>query len=202
MQSSEPVSWGILHVAHSLTIPTARARQLLDRCQFSLAPITNPDGAHLGRSVTNSLGEVPKFGINRLVAGEGAARETEALWHHLLSFKPDVEIEVHAHFTRDGFTRSIGMHDQRALPEPLRGKAGVLERCLYDNYHAGSLENRKVLIDPGVAELAVYGDQHVAERAGTIRTWVQAVPDSIETLGSDVREMVETVAMALIEWQD
>ena len=54
MQSCEPVSWGILHVAHGLTIPTARTLRLLDHVQFCLMPITNPDGVCEGRSVTNA----------------------------------------------------------------------------------------------------------------------------------------------------
>ena len=83
MQSCEPVSYGILHVAHSLTIPTARTQRLLDHIQFCLMPITNPDGVCEGRSVTNAMGEVPKFGINHLVEGKSAPRETAALWQYL-----------------------------------------------------------------------------------------------------------------------
>ena len=202
MQSSEPVSWGILHVAHWLTIPTARARGLLEHVQFCLLPMTNPDGVYRGRSVTNASGEVPKFGINNLVEGRGAARETELLWNFLLELQPDASIEVHAHFTREDFTRSIGMHEKTSMPAHLQAKAGIIEDALFANYHVEPLQNRKVCIDPRLPEHNVYGDRYVSERAGTIRTFLQAIPDSIESHGADVREMVETVAAALIRWQE
>lgn len=201
MQSCEPVSWGILHVAHWLTIPTARARRLLDQVQFCLAPMTNPDGVYVGHSVTNAMGEVPKFGINHLVEGRGAARETEAHWNYLLALRPDASVEVHAHYTREGFTRSIGMHDKAAMPAHLQDKAAAIEGAIFENYHTGALDNRKVLIDPRQPEHDVYGDRHVSEQAGTVRTFLQAVPDSIESHCADVREMVETVAGALVEWK-
>lgn len=201
MQSCEPVSWGIMHVAHWLTIPTARARRLLENVQFCLMPMLNPDGVFAGRSVTNAVGEVPKFGINNLVEGKGAPRETEALWNYLLEARPDASIEVHAHFTREGFTRSIGMHDKDAMPRYLREKGAVVEAAIVENYHVPPLENRKVMIDPGKPELDVYGDRYVSEHAGTIRTFLQAVPDSIESHCADVREMTETIANALISWK-
>lgn len=203
MQSCEPVSWGVMHLAHWLTISTTRARRLLDRVQFALMPVTNPDGIAEGRSVTNSVGEVPKFGINDLVEGtRPAPLETEALWNYLVEFKPDASLEVHAHFTREGFTRSIGMHDKDSMPEHMRAKGAVIEDAIYTNYHAEPLGNRKVLIDPREPEHNVYGDRYVAEKAGTIRTFLQAVPDSIEAHAADVREMVETIADALIVWED
>jgi hypothetical protein len=201
MQSCEPVSWGILHVAHWLTIPTACAKNLLDKVQFCIMPMLNPDGVYLGHSVTNSLGEVPKFGINRLVEGKGAPKETEALWNYLLEVKPDAALEVHAHFTREGFTRSIGMHDKKSMPEHLKAKGAILEQAIFENYHVDPLENRKVLIDPREAEHNVYGDRYVSEQAGTIRTFLQAVPDSLESHGADVREMVETISGGLIKWK-
>jgi hypothetical protein len=202
MQSCEPVSWGILHVAHWLTIPSARARSLLDQVQFSLMPMTNPDGVAEGRSVTNAMGEVPKFGINDLVEGtRPAPRETAALWDYLMEFKPDASLEVHAHFTRDGFTRSIGMHDKASMPKHLQAKAAVIEEALFTNYHADPLDNRKVLIDPREPEHNVYGDRYVSEKVGAIRVFLQAVPDSLESHAADVREMVETIANALVDWK-
>ena len=153
--------------------------------------------------MTNSVGEVPKFGINDLVEGtRPAPLETEALWKYLVEFKPDASLEVHAHFTRKGFTRSIGMHDKASMPEHMRAKGAVIEDAIYANYHAEPLDNRKVLIDPREPEHNVYGDRYVAEKAGTIRTFLQAVPDSIEAHAADVREMVETIADALIVWED
>ncbi len=202
MQSCEPVSWGIMHVAHWLTIPTTRVRRLLDQIQFCLLPMTNPDGVFVGHSVTNAAGEVPKFGINDLVEGtRPAPRETEAVWNYLLELRPDAEIEVHAHFTREGFTRSIGMQDRDSMPEALRPKAQVIEDAIFANFHADPLDNRKVLIDPRKPKHNVYGDRHVSGKAGVIRTFLQAVPDSPESHAADVREMVETIAEALIQWQ-
>jgi hypothetical protein len=202
MQSSEPVSWGITHVAHWLTIPTSRAQQLLEKVQFCLMPMMNPDGVYVGHSLTNAVGEMPMFGINNLVEGKGAAQETKALWNYLLEVKPDAAIEVHAHFTRDGFTRSIGIHDKDSMPEHLQVKGAVIEQAIFENFHAEPLNNRKVLIDPRQPEHDIYGYRYISERAGTIRTFLQAVPDSIESHCADVREMVETVAWALIQWQD
>lgn len=201
MQSCEPVSWGILHVGHWLTIPTARTQRLLDEIQFCLMPMTNPDGVYVGHSVTNAVGEVPKFGINNLVEGKGAARETEALWAYLLDLKPDASIEVHAHFTREGFTRSIGIHDPASMPIEMQDKAKVIEAAIFENFHADPLDNRKVLIDPRLPMHNVYGDRYVSEHAGTIRTFLQAVPDGIESHCADVREMVETVADGLVKWK-
>jgi hypothetical protein len=155
-----------------------------------------------GRSVTNSVGEVPKFGINDLVEGtRPAPLETEATWNYLLQLKPDAAIEVHAHYTREGFTRSIGMHDRASMPQHMQEKAAVIEEAIRANYHSEPLHNRKVLIDPRRPEHNVYGDKHVAEQAGTIRTFLQAVPDRIEAHAADVREMVETVANALLAWR-
>ena len=201
MQSCEPVSWGIMHVAHWLTIPTARAQRLLENVQFCLMPMLNPDGVFAGHSVTIAVGEVPIFGINNLVEGKGASRETEALWNYLLDTRPDASIEVHAHFTREGFTRSIGMHDKDSMPRGLREKGAVIEAAIVENYHVPPLENRQVLIDPREPEHNVYGDRYVSEHAGTVRTFLQAVPDSIESHCADVREMTETIANALIAWK-
>ena len=202
MQSCEPVSWGIMHVAHWLTLPTARVQHLLDHIQFCLLPITNPDGVSLGRSVTNANGEVPKFGINSLVEGGKAPQETTVHWNYLVDLKADASIEVHAHFTHPDFTRSIGMHDKASMPVSMQAKAAALERAIEANYHSAPLTNRKVLIDPRLAEHNVYGDRYVNEYAGTIRTFLQAIPDSIASHSADVREMVETIAMALIQWKN
>ena len=155
-----------------------------------------------GAGVPNALGEVPKFGINHLVEGKSAPRETAALWQYLLDKKPDASIEVHAHFTRPDFTRSIGMHDKASMPRRLRAKAEILEQAIFENYHIEPLKNRKVLIDPRQPEHNVYGDKHICEQAGTIRTFLQAIPDSIDAHNADVKEMVETIAHALIKWRE
>ena len=59
-----------------------------------------------------------------------------------------------------------------------------------------------MLIDPRKPEHDVYGDRHVSERAGTIRTSLQSVPDTIDAHCADVREMVETVAEAMVAYYD
>jgi len=64
------------------------------------------------------------------------------------------------------------------------------------------LDNRKVLIDPRKPEHNVYGDRYVCEKAGVIRIFLQAVPESLESHCADMRGMVETVAGVLIPWRD
>ncbi|MCE2436170.1 MAG: hypothetical protein J4F29_25135, partial [Candidatus Latescibacteria bacterium] len=100
------------------------------------------------------------------------------------------------------FTRSIGMHDKASMPRHLQKKAEILEQAIFANYHTEPLKNRKVLIDPRQPEHNVYGDKHICEQAGTIRTFLQAIPDSIDAHNADVKEMAETVAHALIEWRE
>ena len=94
------------------------------------------------------------------------------------------------------------MHDKDSMPEHLKAKGAILEQAIYENYHVDPLENRKVLIDPREPEHNVYGDRYVSEQAGTIRTFLQAVPDSLESHGADVREMVETISGGLIKWKE
>jgi hypothetical protein len=109
-----------MNVAHWLTIPTARTRRLLEQIQFCLMPMTNPNGVYIGHCVTNAVGQVPKFGVNNLVEGCEAPKETEALWNYLVDMKPDVGINIHMHFTPEHFTRSIGMHDKASMPVALQ----------------------------------------------------------------------------------
>ena len=59
-----------------------------------------------------------------------------------------------------------------------------------------------VLIDPRRPEHNVYGGRHIAERSGAVPVFLQAIPDGIESHAADVREMVETVAEALIGWEE
>ena len=88
------------------------------------------------------------------------------------------------------------------MPHHLRAKAEILEQAIFENYHIEPLKNRKVLIDPRQPEHNVYGDKHICEQASTIRTFLQAIPDSIDSHNADVKEMVETVAHALIKWRE
>ena len=61
--------------------------------------------------------------------------------------------------------------------------------------------NRFVLIDHTKPEEDVYGTNHVAG-LGQIVTWLQAVPSSLDAHKADVREMAETIALALIAHED
>ena len=54
-----------------------------------------------------------------------------------------------------------------------------------------------MLIDHTKPEEDVYGTNHVAG-LGQIVTWLQATPASIDAHKADVREMAETLAMAVI----
>ena len=218
MQSCEPVHHGLFHVAHWLSIPTARTRFLLERVQFWLLPVTNPDGLALGYSVTNSVLEVPKFGINDLVAKESglpdarpAPLETAALWALFREQRFQASCEVHAHFTHPGFSRSVGMPAPATLPAALHARGSALEAAFAEAYgtsggaekvsetesHSDGSFNRLVLIDHTKPEEDVYGTNHVAG-LGQIVTWLQAVPASIDAHKADVREMAETLAMAVI----
>ena len=86
------------------------------------------------------------------------------------------------------------------MPDSMHEKAALIERALDANYHVAPLKNRKVLIDPRQPEHDVYGDRHISTHAGTIRTFLQSVPDSIPAHCADVQEMTETVALALMDW--
>ena len=200
-QSCEPVFWGILHIAHWLTIPTARTRDLLEEVQFCLLPVTNPDGAAAGLSVTNGLGEVPKFSWDQVAQGADGPAETRALWDYYLNeARPDVEVEVHAHFRWERMWRTIGTDVNPALPPALRAKGAILERALRQNFPDTLPENDMSMIDYRRPEHEVYGDQYFNEK-GILRAFLQAIPETIESHGADVQEMVETVAEALIEWR-
>lgn len=201
MQSCEPVAWGILHVAHWLTIPTARTRRLLEHVQFCLLPMTNPDGAAEGRSVTNSLGQVPKFEFNRIADGLPAALETQAIWDYNREGRHDAHVEVHAHFRWERMWRSVGLQARESLPEALREKSNFIEAAIDANYPESLPENAKRAIDPREPDKAVYGIQHRAEQCGTLSTWIQAMPETIESHAADVQEFVETIAEALILWK-
>lgn len=197
MQPCEPVSWGILHAAHWLTIPTARTKRLLDNAQFCLVPVTNPDGIAEGRSVTNARGEVPKFSLDFAVAGKSAPRETIALWTYACEKLPRVCIEVHAHARWDRFWRSIGLSVVDAMPPALRGRGEALEATMKATFPPGVGGNRMSMIDPRTPQGMVYGYQHFHEK-GVLCVAQQAVSYSIEGQGADVREMVEAVSNLLI----
>jgi len=196
-QTAEPVAWGILHVAEWLTIPTARTRRLVDNVQFCLAPMTNPDGAAEGRSLTNSLGEVPKFSWQQAATGDAAPRETQALWDYLQRLRPDLDAEIHAHFRWGHFWRTVGTDVPDSVPEPLRGKARTLEAALRQAYPDTQSENGMSMIDVRQPDHQIYGDQYLHE-LGVLRAFLQAVPAGLDAHRADVQAFAETVAEALL----
>ena len=199
-QAAEPVSWGILHVAHWLTIPVASTRRQLENVQFCLVPVTNPDGAAEGWSVTNGVGQVPKFSLREVVeTGDGPA-EALALWEYLCQQRPDVWLEVHAHHRWGDFWRTVGTTVNASLPAELREKAACVEAAIRASFPEALPENGMSMIDYRRPEHAIYGDQY-ANRLGSLRVFLQSVPHTIEAHSADVQAMVETVAEALIGWR-
>lgn len=98
MQPAEPAARPVLAIAHWLTDGSALTRRLLERFRFAFLPMPNPDGAANGRSCTNGIGEVPMFSFGRLLAGEPAPLETQALWDYALEVRPLSFMEFHTHF--------------------------------------------------------------------------------------------------------
>ena len=77
------------------------------------------------------------------------------------------------------------------------GASGGAEKVSETESHSDDSFNRLVLIDHTKPEEDVYGTNHVAG-LGQIVTWLQAVPASIDAHKADVREMAETLAMAVV----
>jgi hypothetical protein len=98
MQPAEPAAEPILAIAHWLGDRSQRANRLLERFQFCLIPLPNPDGSFHGRSVTNGEGEVPMFSFGRHLEGASAPVETRALWDYVSDIKPTGFIEFHTHY--------------------------------------------------------------------------------------------------------
>ncbi|NQZ70504.1 MAG: hypothetical protein HRT89_20825, partial [Lentisphaeria bacterium] len=197
-QSCEPVSWGILHLAHWLTIPTHVTRELLDRIQFCLMPLTNPDGVALGMSVTNSLGQVPKFEYHLAEKGEGeAAMETQAIWNYFVEKKPDIVSEIHAHYRWDTMWRTIGWDDSEAIPENLREKNEHLITAVKAAYPDSHPETDYSVIDYRKPSHDVYGTREM-NGIDILGFWLQAIPETIESHNADVREFIQTIAWALM----
>jgi len=196
-QAAEPVAWGILHVAHWLTIPTARARRLLEHVQFVLMPMTNPDGAAEGRSLTNALGEVPKFSWQLAEEGKNAPAEARAWLEYLATLRPDVFMEIHAHFRWEHMWRTIGTDVVESVPGEMQDKSGAIEQALRTAFPDSLPENGMSMIDTRIPDHRVYGTQ-VLHRLGILGGFLQAIPTSIESHGADVQEVAETLAEALI----
>lgn len=98
MQPAEPAARPILDLAHAFGDRSRRIDRLLDRFQFQLIPMPNPDGSFHGRSVTNGRGEVPMFSFGRHLDGEDAPVETAAFWSYAERTRPVGHIEFHTHY--------------------------------------------------------------------------------------------------------
>ena len=193
-QQAEPVAWGIFFLAHWLSIPTSRVQRLLAEIQFCLLPMLNPDGAAEGRSLTNSLGEVPKFSLADAAAGQPAPLESQALWDYLNQTRPTVYFEQHMHYTwRRPWVRRFNPVERSYLPPSLRAGADEIESAVADLLP----EIQVVPIDPRKPEQSVYGAKQVIE-SGTLSYAYQGIPDSIENNAADLQQVIETLATALL----
>lgn len=197
MQGCEPTWMGLLHAACAWATPDLA--DLRDRVQLCVVPLTNPDGLAAGHSVTNAIGEVPKFSTHLAYAGEPGPRETQAMWDYLDRLRPQARIEMHAHFTHPGFKRSIGMQEIASMPAELRAAGKTIEAALDAHYHYPGSENRRVRIDPRDPEQDVYGVRETAERFGVVEIFLQAIAEDLDDHNADVLACVTTVASAMIE---
>ncbi len=197
-QSAEPVSWGILHIAEWLTIPTASTKRLLDNVQFCLLPMTNPDGVAEGRSISNSLGEVPKFSWHLDEDGGKIPVETEAILTYLDRLRPDLALEIHAHHRWDSFWRTVAVDVPDAVPKPLRHKAEILDKAIRREYSEPDPETSIVMMDVREPERRLFGNQRL-HQIGVLREFLQSVPAGLDAHRADVRRFVETTAEAIIE---
>lgn len=196
MQGAEPVAWSILSLAHWLSVPAAEPRALTDAVQLCLLPMTNPDGAAAGRSVTNGAGQVPKFALARNLDGTETTAETDAWWRYVTAMEPDVVVEVHSHNRWEGFWRAVGMTLPDAYPEALRPQGWSLRNALASAFPAGLSGNEIRFIDPRVEIHSVYGDQFLIDRA-IYRIFLQAVSTSIEGQCADLQELIRSLVSVL-----
>ena len=199
MQACEPTWTGLHHAARAWMADNPETNHLREQIQLCVVPLTNPDGLAGGFSVTNAEGEVPKFSTHMVHAGRPAPLETEALWNYVDQLRPTARIEMHAHFTQPGFSRSIGMQEIESLPLALRNTATAIERAIDRHYHHADSHNRRVRIDPRIAEHDVYGVREMADTFGLVELFLQAISDPIDAHNDDVFTCIKTVAEGLID---
>lgn len=200
LQSAEPVSWSILHLAHCLAVPVASVRHLLENIQFCLMPVTNPDGTAHGLSVTNGKGQVPKFEFHLAEENKGmAAAETQAIWNYLLTRRPDIAIEIHAHFRWETMWRNICVVENDAIPIFLRNKNEIIEAALRREYPDAVPGTGFSVIDYRKPEHSLYGIKELND-IGILSFSLQSLPEPVGVHCADVRNFVQLIAQTLIEW--
>ena len=129
MQPAEPGARPVLGVAHWLTDRSALSERLLQRFQFCLIPLPNPDGAAQGRSVTNARAEVPMFSFGRLLEELPAPLETQAVWRYMEVLVPTAYIEFHPHY-QDVQAHKLNPMALEWYPESMHAKVQRVEDAL------------------------------------------------------------------------
>ena len=199
MQSAEPVASSILDLAHAAIPPIASNARLLENVRLCLLPMTNPDGAAEGRSVTNARGEVPKFSLDPDGADGRTPAEARVLWEYLSEVRPDVLIEQHMHYTwARPWVRRYNPTEVDYVPVALRDKAARLTAAA-DGLLSPTLT--EVAIDPRLPDHACYGVQHMVERLGVIPFSLQGHPDSTQANAAELWALAQAFADTLREWR-
>ena len=110
MQPAEPGDVPILFLAHWLSSRSAETEKLLEEYQFCLLPLTNPDGAAHGHSVTNAAGEVPRCHFEDAKLGKPVPAEAAVIWQYHAEKKPTMFIEFHIHYLVHAPHKLVGVH--------------------------------------------------------------------------------------------
>ncbi len=163
MQPAEPAARPVLAVAHWLTDRSDLTERLRDRFQFCFVPMPNPDGAHHGRSVTNNRGEVPMFSFEHFLNGEGAPKETEALWRFAEGLQPTGFVEFHTHY-QDTRPHKLNPLALEWFPEEVHDRVSYTDERLLsvnDAWRVTTIEKDTPLCRAGKFA-------NLAERLGTI----------------------------------
>ena len=199
MQACEPTWMGLHHAARAWATPHGEISKLAERVQLCVVPLSNPDGLAEGLSVTNAVGEVPKFSCHFAYNDEPTPLETLALWNYMDQLRPQARIEIHAHFTHPDFPPSVGMHEIDAMPASLRPLGRIVEMAIDGAYHQPGSLTRRVRIDARIPQHDVYGTREIADRFGIVSAFLQAVSDPMEAHQEDVLRCVRTIASALTQ---
>ena len=197
MQPAEPGANPVLGAAHWLTDRSALSERLLDRFQFSFIPMSNPDGAAHGCSLTNALAEVPMFSFGRLLEGQSAPLETEAIWRYMEALSPAAYIEFHPHY-QDVHSHKLNPMALEWYPSSMHGKVQQVEDALIglnSSWRVTHLEKALPLGDCS-------SFNHLAYLFKTLVYCYQIYAISEEATRSHAVQAVSTLACALAgpEW--